>query len=679
VVNWTAPGDSIGANVDITSLAAGETAILSSGSTIKKIKIVRTTDPLTNLTAIHDTFDLYSLDAKTGAYSYTGTGITDTGYILDTAISPTATSHGQTVISGFIFPADKGILVLQRKLKSSAEFFPIAVLDLEGNFNESLRLTSQPAYFPSLTQFDTITLYDRQPARKDYETLELDTNDNPIYDNFNISATYSPFQVAKYVIPLSNSPIVGGQLSSPASISAIDIEAAVGTYRIVHYHSGITDFNGNPTSDQIFSTIDVLGSADNGNNTVRASNVFLDDAGLSPPSIAPGFVLRPVADAEQTQKMVSGIHYYNSSSDTFDVEIASDDTLFDKTYVHDPILNFIPGPFNFPGGTNLAVEDLMDDGYVVFSTSNLPGYTDQGFYLVNSTYNTANRIYPDDGYFSAQSHISANFSDPFEDAILVDAYGALSSLPSTPLRILVNSFDTADNSTRHFEENFTDELYRVGQLEDFSSALAATDFTTGLDTWDSTIPLDNDAHTLDALQVGGRFIADQNFSGLIFPQDDYTTTEIRPLQSGSVNYTGFGTVDRSYQRLFNPGQTINNGTIIVGSSGSTLITWDDLNFLNANRCMKIEVKIPGSSANSTGWMDIGRSFGEGGDGLYGDGTGAMINVVHNEETNFGITFSFGDRNTADTGNMVAVRITYFYTQLATAKKKILSFLGLYAG
>ncbi len=121
------------------------------------------------------------------------------------------------------------------------------------------------------------------------------------------------------------------------------------------------------------------------------------------------------------------------------------------------------------------------------------------------------------------------------------------------------------------------------------------------------------------------------------------------------------------------GYTTSGGKLRIKSSGSSLISFNDIAVSNSNRFAKIEVKIPGTGPSSTDWLDIGKFFET---GRYEDGDGALIPPITGAEGDVTVSFTFGDRNTADSGNMIAVRITYFGAQITTAKQKILSYLQL---
>lgn len=668
-LRWTAPGDSAGASVDISGLSAGEIATLSSSTASKKIRIARTSDALP-VVPISDTFDVYKLNASTGAYSIPSVGIQDSNFITRTAVSDTDTSLLQFAIGGAFFPADKGTLVLQRKKRGAPEFIPIAVLDIGSIFDESKRETGQLVYTPSLANFDTITLFDRQPARRDYETLDADANGKQIYENFDLSVNFPTFQLAKYLIPVSNTPLVGGELEPITDVTDAEVDDKVSTYRLVHYTDGVTDFNGEPDPLKIFSISDTFGDADDGDNTVRMSNVFVDDDESRPNVDA--LVLRPVSTVENVEKIISGIHYYSGTGDVFDIEVRSDDNLFRKAYLSDDILRFTTDVFSFPTddgyGTEVDVTELFDDGYALYSDANLPDFTDaakdHAFYIVNSNFNDSRRVFPAPNSFSVRSRVSATFHDPFGSGDINDAYG----LDTGPLRIVTNSYSlTRSTETKEW---FTDEFFRVGTSESFDFNLDFGQFTGAgsggtLSAWDNEAVL-----SPGELQCGGRF-SEAAVPGLIFPQDNYDDSSIRPLQQAGTDYSNISfEVNSLYQRLFNLDVTSSAVRLRVQSSGNSLVSFEDINANNSSRPIVIYLKIPGPQG--TGFLDIGKLAET---GRIADEDGALIDFS-GSAGDFTVECSFGSASNANTSNFVAMRIVYLASELASAQSKVISFVEL---
>lgn len=705
---WKGPGDiDFGDAVDISSLTKGELVTLTSPSG-KSIR-VSADSALLPFSAKVDTFELFKLDAATGNFSIGGDGIADTQYITRTAISRTnPNSRFQFMISGEFFPADRGTLVLQRKLRLAADdFTPIAILDVGALFDEARRESGQLAYIPTLAAFDTVSLFDVHPIRNDYDDLELDADGNPVYENYDVNVTFTPQQIGKYLIPVSNdhSLVTNAVLGAPADITVGEIEQEVSSYRIVHYISGVTDFNGEPDSDDIFSISDPFGGANDGDSNVRMSNVIVDTSETRPGFHAipdavvalAGLEISPVAPTESTTKVLSGIHYYNSENDLFNVEAESDTNLFSNTYLERNILRFETDVFTFPSGTNgstggnygtqVDVLELEDTTFALYSDSNLPDHTTTGknkaFYRITGSKNTDRRIYPDGYQFSTRARVTGTFWDPFGPGETLDAYGYPDGTGTPQVtRILVNSYQSSAHTSNpradETKEWFTDEDFRVGTSEDFTTVPPAEDHFVGfpLDTFDSTTALG-----YGELQVGGRWDADEaNLPGLIFPQDDYTSggayDEINPIQFGLVDYSdGYYEVESTYQRLFNLGWATNGGRLRIRSYGNSLIGFNDIDDENPDRPVKIEVKIPGSTTNSTGWLDIGKLYEI---NQYDDGDGALKGDVEGGPGDFTVPFTFGVRNTADANFMIAVRITYAPedNNVETAKRKIMSYMEL---
>lgn len=676
-LQWKAPGDSFGTAVDVSSLSAGEITTLESSTTTKRIRVARNSDSLpSTVGTFSDTFDLIKFDAVSGTFSIDGVGFKNSSNITRTATSSTALAvncRKQFMISGMVFPADKGTLVLQRKLRlDSDEFSPVATLDLGSNFSESLRDTGQPVYTPSLTTYDTITLFDRHPARNDYDELSTDADGNSIYENFNLEATYGPFQVAKYLIPVSNSLIVNGELLAPADTSLTEINNSVCAYRLVHYKEDVSDFNGEPASTDIFSLSDPLAGADDGDNNIRISNVYID-TNPNRPTISM-LTLSPIVDAELVTKTISGIHYYNSSTDLFNIELKSESNIFSNSYLYDNILRFTTDVFDFPTGDGYGLNVDIDklsfinsptDAYEYYSAENLPSFSEEAFYIVNSTYLDGYRPSIGSSQYSNNAYVSAALYDPFGAGATFTAHNVTDDVG---IRILVNSFSTSRSTDT--QEWFTDESYRVDTPETFDFALDDGQFTGAgtngtLDAFDGSIPLVD-----GELQCGGLF-SNQNSPGLVYPQENYEDP-IRPLQQASTDYSAFSS-DCIYQRLFNIGVSTNGGRLRIQSSGDYPVSFDDIDANNSSRPIKISVKIPGVGSNSTGFLDIGKLFVT---EEFDDGDGALAGTVTGGAGSFEVPFIFGTRNNADTNNMIAVRITYLSSALADAKTRIISMIEL---
>jgi hypothetical protein len=132
--------------------------------------------------------------------------------------------------------------------------------------------------------------------------------------------------------------------------------------------------------------------------------------------------------------------------------------------------------------------------------------------------------------------------------------------------------------------------------------------------------------------------------------------------------------DKFYQRLFSLGYPINSFRLRVVSDGETPISFDDISYYNVERFGKIEVKIPGNDSKSTEWLDVTKLYSS---GCYEDGDGALYGEYAGATGDFTVPVTFGYRNNADSGNMIAVRITYFGTnagEVTESKKRIITML-----
>lgn len=673
LISWAAPGESAGPSVDVTADAdflAGDSFItLSSDTASKKIRIARNTAVSLPATNKSDTFGILRLDAGTGAFSITGTGIEDSLYItrVSDAYGGTTLTNPQFMIGGMVFPADKGTLVVQKKLRDGSDSFtPIATLSLVANFDEDKRNTGQGIYVPSLENFDTITLFDRLPARNDYETFELNANGEQVYENFDIETTFAPQQIARYLIPMANDDIaVKGPIDTPVNISAAEMDAKISTYRIIHYKSNVTDFNGDPNLTEVFSIFQPS-LLENESGPTQMGNLFVDTDPTRPEIWRA--VFSPASDTANSDKYLSGIEYYNSSADIFSLEIESMPGAFQNTYKNKGMLLLSSEAVDFPSGDgygeSVSVTSLLDDGYTLYSDSNLPDFNvaskNKFFYLINASNNPDRRPYVGVNKFSTNAAVSITPNDPFGTT---GTWVATGHVEPEDVRILVHSYSSISTDT---VEEFVDEDYRVGTSESFATALAAGNFTGApLASWDSTAEL-----SVGELQIAGKF----NATGLIFPQSDYTDG-VRPIQSPNTpDYsTGYSGTDSIYQRLFSFGLVSNGGRLNIQSAGSSLISFDDISKTNVSRPLKIEVKVPGTGNNATGFMDIGKLFET---SKTSDGDGALFGLIEGDDGDFTVPFTFGTVNTADTGYMIALRVTYFSSQFSVAKNKVLSRIEL---
>ena len=708
-LEWMAPGDSsYGDAVDISAITEGEALTVSSSDTSKQIKITRNSVPLglTGGGELVEHFEVYSLNAVEGYYSLPSEGFKYSRFISRTAKSINDPSNLQCMIGGMVFPADRGTIVLQRKLRGVSSFFPVAMLNLTDIFDDDVRNTGQKVYAPSLDNFDVITLYDRYPLKEDYTLVPASAGGDQPYDNF--ENDFNRMQVAKYLIPLSNGDIVGGALTTPEGVTETEANDNVSAFRIIHYKETVDDTSptfgkGNPDPGDIYSVTDATWGLDDHdlNSTVRMSNVYMDSSQTRPgiellnlrPE-PPDITTSPWYPSVDGTTMRSGVRYYNSSADKFEIELRSDNNVFNKTYVVNNILTFETDVFNFPNGigdgywgAQVDIQELTNDGYLKWNDSNLPGHEDQAFYIVNDftlingvSTNATRMIYPAPDRFSTHANITATLHDPFGPGDGYTSFGA-----ERINRIMVNSYDV-DRATDTIEY-FTDEYKRNADTEEYTTIGSVDGYS--YDAFDSSSVL-----ATGSLQVGGRWTSsERNIPGLIYPQDNYKSVGglswvkdiIRPSQNNDalMNYS-LRQGDLTYRRLFTLGYPISSGKLRIVSGGDSPISFEDIRFGNSDRFARVEIKIPGHGTNSTGWLDIGRLyetnmyFGRAEAGL--DGYGALSGAVTGSTGDFTVPFTFGPRNTAEVTNYAfALKVTYFgdtEAQREVSKQKILTMIQL---
>jgi hypothetical protein len=746
---WKAPGDiSNGAALNISGLVEGDWDIVYSLDTSKALRFARTSSLLpSGVIIITENLEIYSLDAVPGYFSIPSSldgdsvGMQHTNYITRTSISSTGESRNQFMVSGIVYPADKGILVLQKiRYYTDAvplEYFPIAVLNLGAEpigtepcaeFNESLRQVGQKVYIPSLDSgvkmFDTITLFDRVSSYKDYTSIYRKADGSKLYEDYPID--YHAYQLARYLIPVSNSYRVGGKLESPGDSTPYEIEK-IASYRILHYKPGV-DYETipDPTEAEIYSKYDYDSEINtNIDNTVRFTNVYVDPNDTRP-EVGNTIFLRPDDADSTTKKYLSGIAYYTGST-KFQFGVESNDGLFSNTYLKDDILNFTSNVFNFPNGTanggkfgasvdiyNLARDPNLIDGYgyidsnILFGDDapRLPAFDSKAWYVATDDFYPTRRLNSAPNKFTNRAYITARFSDPFGSG---DGYYSYGDQVAGIIRdnILINSYP---NQSTPSIEYFTDEVYRVGPRNNivvidpllnpdgYENFLFATadGYYTYLDgyingdidgyilaEWDSSEPL-----SVYDLQCGGWQGSNaDDVCGLIYPQSNYSGGSFLPFQYGES--VGIGDIryaptlpsyaicsgTRFYQRLFQLERAISSFRLRIVSSGSYPISFNDIYYKNASRFGKIEIKIPGTDKNkSTEWLDITKLHAP---GYYEDGDGALAGPSIGVAGDITIPITFGIRNNADAGNMIAIRVTYFGSnpaQIIESKKRMITML-----
>ena len=226
---------------------------------------------------------------------------------------------------------------------------------------------------------------------------------------------------------------------------------------------------------------------------------------------------------------------------------------------------------------------------------------------------------------------------------------------------LDNIVATSNNSTT---EGFDDENFRLkGEGVGLSYSLI-TDVTTTTSTaglWDSTVSLvDTNAYHNTGLQVYN--------SGLIYPSTNFsaqgTTTNTNRNFGNALRDYSTATGQRSYIRYFYNATTYGNFTMTINGSGGTFVS--RATAMTGNNIW-VEMKLPGSSSGTTGWLDCHTDFDSTlGTAAWNDGKGCR-------KSNYGAGRAFGTawgltsgaRLTNLSGGYVVIKITVAQGSTAT--------------
>ena len=160
-------------------------------------------------------------------------------------------------------------------------------------------------------------------------------------------------------------------------------------------------------------------------------------------------------------------------------------------------------------------------------------------------------------------------------------------------------------------EGFDDEHYRLLSSSNFD------DYTTGATgSWDSTVTLVDSGSYPDALQVTN--------SQLIYPSTNYSALAHGP--AGNVNYSAGVSGARTYYRFFNMAPTgRSNFTLAVNGTATPRAAGYAMT--NGTNDIKIDIKLPNSGGEGTGWLDVTQIAVPGnladGDGCLNGGTFTM--------------------------------------------------------
>jgi hypothetical protein len=214
---------------------------------------------------------------------------------------------------------------------------------------------------------------------------------------------------------------------------------------------------------------------------------------------------------------------------------------------------------------------------------------------------------PDTNFRSMNTRVSITPRDP---------YGSYSAGQSASENRMVDAYTTTSDSANEY---FDDENRRLpaGAYDSVPGAITSQ--------WTSS-----DALTNGKCQV---------YNGsLIYPTEDFSSGY---LPSQSADYSGF-TGDQVYYRAMYDTDPHTNGQLNIPGSG-----FSDIDPVGSGD-LNVEIKLP----TQTGWLDLGTNY-SGGSFTGSDGDGCRTS-----KSGDNYSWTSGSFSTADSGNMVIVRVTF---------------------
>ncbi len=507
-----------------------------------------------------------------------------------------AASATTSVLSGVVYPGDKGVLAVYQTTSEAANFFAAGITLLaalwlgpspapagipSANFNNALRSnpSGQTDYVPTGTGLDKIALIHRRPYLNSYSGGE--------YTPFPVS--FPSFQLAKY------------------SVSVTVSSGASGSYLLVHWREqfatslvtiqSVTALN--LVSTNCYSAVPA-NTADF--EAVSRAQVFVDTSSGTGVSAGPAPSANPVGTT--TTVFLSGVEHYNSTNLAFDV-LSAANGLFTNSYLTNSVAS-ASVPAGFESNPTPAALDLSDfgGGVVLYQLYDQGGSSK---IVDNTSGNPYTLAAPPTSASTARLAVVqpvGGSTVPFTGGVpggqlrvqWVPAFAAASIRTATS-RFLYDPLGNSGSTST--VENFTDEANR------HVATLAASSATTplvpaGANDYDSTTVLTSNNGELQV--VSGRLVYPGTNFGLNFAPAGPNYATVRSGDSSNHK--------RRYIRAFDTGIARNTGKLqIVGLAFSAFdagnAAVDSAEVADHPGGAIVQIKVPGV----TGWLDLGRPSG----------------------------------------------------------------------
>lgn len=557
--------------------------------------------------------------AVTGGYAFApgvGQNVTFTHFLVPHTLNA-------FVPNGLVFPADRGVLALYST--TSGNYFDaahttlVAALSLNDTapagipnsaFSEPLRQVQQANYTGSGSGLDLFSLTYRLPYLTNYGAYP-GTPYGPFTVNF-FSYQLAVFSMTPRGLGAGNSQswlLVHWKETYATTLTAIQpASLTLASLVAANAYSAVpVGGNFNDNTQPVYN--------------VNRHNVFKDTSAASPV----GTVFTSSPNGTPTTIHLSGVKYYSVASGagavTWTVDIRATG-LFANSFQTGSSDNppHVPAQFhsafdpiqmdftNF-GGAILAVPynqmNLFGGGG--YDHNNTPQPGDTGEYQNSAlAILSPNPFVPLGGW----AQLTADLRTPFHETVFVDAN-----------QYLIDTWTPGALSTPVYEP-FVDELYRYATAFDQTASALVSLIASGGNVFNSNLAL---ASGGNSLQVAG--------SEVVYPQTNYNTATFFPNQT--VDYSGFPGGDganhiRRYVRAVDTGAARNTGWIRLRGLAQAAFTvnaaYDGTEITgHTTGGAIVQIAVPGSSG--TGWLDLGRQYGDPGIATlnyYGCQTGVVI-------------------------------------------------------
>jgi len=459
---------------------------------------------------------------------------------------------GDVTIQGTVFPADRGILVLEAGGVEVAAL-DVGVIFVEGDPEDASTPTRDLGQTDYVAGANPVATLSALPQLNLSDRLPVSAAYGGTYEDF--PQDFPAQQIATFSVTVTQ----GG--------------GTVETYEVIHYRT-LRDYEAKTTGRRYGSSAVPTGSA---------LPVYVDADSATGATIN-SFIFTPASSPTAGSKAVSGVDVYDPSADIFE--------------------------------TSFNVSDLFDNSFLErgISIRQQPGQTDNQEDILYTVYDGGNPAIGQPAAFAGPIALTAIKAVEFDPQLVAsDPFGNVTLFASTtPDILLINglTFDTrgAVPVDRLTIETFKDEAVRLQA----GNVLMEPDGTGS--TFDSTVDLSAGEAQVRCLSVGANLALAEG-GELGYPQTDYTTGYLPPSTSDYSAFAGAATYYRSFD-MGGPYREGKFRIVGLPVSGDIFedFRWDGTLNNAANgyghpEGLRIEINTDPLTAPN---FDLGRPYGQGG-------------------------------------------------------------------